>query len=114
LLDWLYDGSSIFLNRKYEKYLLLKNIVSSRLNKIENREVEKNNLIKEKEQTLLIKENEILELYTQNLSIRQIKDKTGFDRRFISKVIKRNEIQIRDKSSYSEYRLEKIKEYYCK
>lgn len=114
LLDWLYDGSSIFLNRKYEKYLLLKNIVTNRLDKIENRETEKNNLIKEKEQTLLIKENKILELYTKNLSIRQIKDKTGYDRRFVSKVIKRNEIQIRDKSSYDEYRLKKIKEYYNK
>lgn len=114
LLDWLYDGSTIFLNRKRKKYLSLKNIVTERLNKIENREAEKINSIKEKEEIQLIKENKILDLYTKNLSIRQIKDKTGYDRRFVSKVIKSNELQIRDKSSYSEYRLNKIKEYYNK
>jgi hypothetical protein len=114
LLDWLYDGSTIFLDRKREKYLLLKNIVNDRLTKIENRETQKINSIKEKEETQSIKENEILDLYTQNLSIRQIKDKTAYDRRFISKVIKSNELQIRDKSSYSEYRLKRIKEHYNK
>lgn len=114
LLDWLYGGSTIFLNRKYEKYLLLKNIVTDRLTKIENRETEKINSIKKKEEIQSTKEKEILNLYTQNLSIRQIKDKTGYDRRFISKVIKKRGIQIRDKSSYNDYRLEKIKEYYNK
>jgi hypothetical protein len=112
LLDWLYDDTTIFLNRKYEKYMVLKKIVTDRLNKLEDKVTEKNKLIKEKEDNLIKIENKILELYSNNLSIRQIKDKTGFDRRFISKIIKRNEIQIRDKSNYNDYRLQQIKEYY--
>lgn len=114
LLDWLYDGSTIFLNRKYEKYLLLKKFITDRLTKIENIKKVKINLIKKKEEIQSLKEREVLNLYAQNLSIRQINNKTGYDRRFISKILKKSGIQIRDKSNYNDYRLKKIKEYYNK
>ena len=114
LLDWLYADSTIFLIRKYEKYIQLKKIVTDRLDKLEDKEIQKIKLTKQKEETILKKEQIILELYSNNLSIRQIKEETGIDRRYISKIIKKNEIYIRDKSAYEDYRVEKIKEYYNK
>lgn len=112
LLDWLYKDSNIYLCRKYEKYLKLKNILNNKLEDVKNKIIKNNNLLKEKEDAMIKKEMDILYLYSQNLSIRQIKDKLNLDRRFISKIIKKNEIQIRDKSCYNEYRIQKIKEYY--
>ena len=113
-MNWLYCDTPIFLNRKHEKYLNLKKIVNDRLTRIKDKEVEKLKILKEKEEMLLMKQETIIKLYNENLSIRQIKNKTGFDRRFISKVLKNNSLEIRDKSSYNDYKLGQIKKYYNK
>lgn len=112
VLNWLYFDSKIFLDRKHNRYLELKKIINKKNILKENKKLKIEVEILEKEKNKIDVENKIINLYLENKSIRQINEILNIDRRYISKIIKKNKLTIRDKSEYKEYRLQKINEYY--
>lgn len=94
-LDWIYSDCKFFLERKKEKYLLLKfdndirNIKKTiSKNKIILNEKHAKEKLEEIKKQILKTENIVLTLYNSGLSQRKINEKTQIDRRIISKIIK--------------------------
>lgn len=118
-LEWCYSKSPIYLERKYNLFLEAKKNLKNAKDK---KEIIKNNIIlREKEEINKLRKkelaknklfNKILELYSDNKSIRQIGEILRIDRRRISRILKKNKIHIKDRMNYEEYRLEKLKEHY--
>lgn len=122
--EWLYKDCALFLNRKKVKFDYLKEVDTNKKQNILNKKlkIEEYNNVKAEtrrifEEKYLLTINKILELYNENLSIRQIYDyikshdycKIG--RHSISSIIKNSNIIIRDRMFYENFRLEKLKSY---
>ena len=112
VLNWLYTDSTIYLNRKHDKYLKLKEIINMKMKIKEDKKIKIDTTNSKNEIDKIEIETKIISLYKENKSIRQINLILNLDRRFISKIIKKYELPIKDKSNYNDYKLIKIKEYY--
>jgi len=118
-LNWAYKDSSIFLNRKHEKFTYLKEILTNRekikleKEKVKNKEIQKKiNKRQKKEDLHKVIEKNVIKLYKSSFSIRQIGIQLKLDRRIIKKILQKNNIEIRNRKHYEEYRLLKLKEHY--
>lgn len=104
-LDWIYKNSKFFLKRKYNKYLELINYLDIKLMK----ELEKLKSLEDykKEKFLIMdkKRKDIIDFYNNGLSINQIRKKIGASNKSIREIIINNNIEIRDKRFYEEYRI---------
>ena len=107
LLDWIYKDSEYFFERKKSKYFKILEFLKNKENRKKEKEIEINNKINQTKMEMELKKQEIIRLYSEGYSIKRISKSISISDDKVKNVLLENNIEIRDRLFYEEYRKER-------